>query len=102
MGYNFYNENSNLENMLQKTYYSPGSTIYDQVKNLVDQKLLPAGKPFLAKNGYAGNFTMVGHIYSSYNYGGFLVITIGDIYAAYIQNGTFVMKKITGVENYTG
>ena len=45
---------------------------------------------------------MVGHIYDSYNYGGFLVITFGDIYAAYIQNGTFVMKKITGIENYTG
>ena len=68
--------NSNFNNMVQKTYYSPGSTIYEQVKNLVDQKLLPDGKPFLAKNSYAGSYTMVGHIYDSYDYGGFLVITI--------------------------
>ena len=77
-----------LNTNLQNTIYSNGGTLEEKVKYLIENKKLPTNKPFLIREAHSGNNIFVGHICDSWNYGGFLVITIGEVYYAKVSNGT--------------
>lgn len=87
-----------LNTNLQNTIYSNGGTIEEKTKWLIENKKLPTNKPFLIREAHSGISILVGHIYDSYNYGGFLIITIGEVYYAKVFNGT--LASLTKIGDY--
>ena len=88
-----------LNTNLQNTIYSNGGALEEKVKYLIENKKLPVNKPFMIKEGHSGNYTYIGHIYDSWNYGGFLVITFsGTVYSASVSNGT--LASLTKIGDY--
>ena len=84
-----------LNTNLQSTLFSNGGALEEKIKYLIENKKLPSDRPFMIREAYTAISVCIGHIYNSWNYGGFLVISFNEIYYATVSNGTLgSLKKI--------
>lgn len=78
-------------------YSNSASDIYERMKYLIDNKKLPAGKPFTIVEGSYGRTFLTGQIYLDYSYGEFLAIGHNfdnNAFLFTIDNKLFRMYKL--------
>lgn len=94
--------NSNLIECMGVVYSNASPNLYERMKYLIDNRMLPTDKPFIMREGSYGIAFIAGQIYADYQYGEFLFLSHGNTENAVlftINAGTFSMYELANLSN---